>query len=64
LQIPPFAIIVGAITAMGGLQSLSQTLTMGKPKAIATDHWDRQLEFRDRQVSRHADEYAAAWQVM
>lgn len=62
LQIPPFAIIVGAVTAMGGLQSLSQTLTMGKPKAIGMDHWDRQLQYRDRQVARHPDEYSA-WQV-
>ena len=37
---PPFAIIVGAITAMGGVQYLVHHVYEGKPKAAGQDNFD------------------------
>ena len=35
--------VAGAIAAMGSLQQLSQWATMGKPKAVGVDPWDREV---------------------
>ena len=47
---PPFIIIVLAIGAMGGLQSLVHKGFYGKPKAIGLDEWDRKLQKRDERI--------------
>lgn len=59
--LPPLIIIAGAVAAMGGLQSLSQWATVGKPKAVGVDPWDRQVEWRDRQLRRNPEDFSAAW---
>ena len=46
-SIPPFAIIVGAITAMGGLQYLVHGAAYDKPRAIGLDAFDRLVKARD-----------------
>jgi len=48
--LPPFAIIVGAITAIGGIQYAAHVLPMGKPKAVGLDNFDRLLEKRDQRI--------------
>ena len=48
--LPPFAIIVGAITAIGGIQYAAHVLPMGKPKAVGLDNFDRLLERRDQRI--------------
>jgi len=49
-SLPPFAIIVGAITAIGGIQYAAHVLPMGKPKAVGLDNFDRLLERRDQRI--------------
>lgn len=41
-------VVAGAVAAMGGLQSLSQWATVGKPKAVGVDPWDRQVHLSSR----------------
>jgi len=53
-SIPPFAIIVGAITAMGGLQYLTHGAAYGKPRAIGQDAFDRLVAARDERVKTAA----------
>ena len=48
--LPPFAIIVGTITAIGGIQYAAHVLPMGKPKAVGLDNFDRLLEKRDQRI--------------
>jgi hypothetical protein len=38
--------VAGAIAAMGSLQGLSQWATMGKPKAVGVDPWDREVQLQ------------------
>ena len=49
---PPFAIIVGAITAIGGIQYVGHVLPFGKPKAVGLDAFDRLLEKRDERIKK------------
>ena len=49
-SLPPFAIIVGAITAIGGIQYAAHVLPMGKPKAVGVDNFYRLLERRDQRI--------------
>ena len=49
-SLPPFANIVGAITAIGGIQYAAHVLPMGKPKAVGLDNFDRLLERRDQRI--------------
>jgi NADH dehydrogenase (ubiquinone) 1 alpha subcomplex subunit 1 len=49
-SVPPFAIIVGAITAMGGLQYLVHGTAYGKPRAIQQDAFDRLVKARDERL--------------
>ena len=51
---PPFAIIVGAITAMGGVQYLVHHAFEGKPKAVGADNFDRLLKYRDERLKDEA----------
>ena len=51
---PPFAIIVGAITAMGGVQYLVHHVYEGKPKAAGQDNFDRLLKYRDERLKQEA----------
>ena len=51
---PPFVIIVLAVGAMGGLQSLVHKGIYGKPKAIGQDDWDRRLNRRDVKILEEA----------
>jgi NADH dehydrogenase (ubiquinone) 1 alpha subcomplex subunit 1 len=53
-SIPPFAIIVGAITAMGGLQYLTHGAAYAKPRAIGQDAFDRLVAARDERVKTAA----------
>ena len=46
-SLPPLAIIVGAITAMGGIQFLVHHAAFGKPKPVGADRFDRLLQLRD-----------------
>lgn len=46
-SLPPLIIITGAITAMGAIQQGVHRVFHGKPKAVAADAWDRQLDRRD-----------------
>ena len=43
----PFAIIVGAITAMGGVHYAVQMLYEGKPKPVGQYNFDRLMKYRD-----------------
>lgn len=43
--------------------SLADQVTLGKPKGLGKDHWDRRLDYRDREVLRHPDKYGSSWQV-
>jgi NADH dehydrogenase (ubiquinone) 1 alpha subcomplex subunit 1 len=49
-SLPPFAIIVGAITAMGGVQYLVHHAYEGKPKPVGADNFDRLLKYRDQRL--------------
>ena len=51
---PPFAIIVGAITAMGGVQYLVHHAYEGKPKPVGADNFDRLLKYRDIRLKEEA----------
>ena len=51
---PPFAIIVGAITAMGGVQYLVHHAYEGKPKPVGADNFDRLLKYRDIRLKDEA----------
>ena len=51
---PPFAIIVGAITAMGGVQYLVHHAYEGKPKPTGADNFDRLLKYRDIRLKEEA----------
>jgi NADH dehydrogenase (ubiquinone) 1 alpha subcomplex subunit 1 len=51
-SIPPFAIIVGAITAIGGIQYAAHVLPMGKPKAVGLDKFDNLLIRRDDRIKK------------
>ncbi|EEH56483.1 uncharacterized protein MICPUCDRAFT_59145 [Micromonas pusilla CCMP1545] len=51
---PPFAIIVGAITAMGGVHYAVQMLYEGKPKPVGQDNFDRLMKYRDERVRAEA----------
>ena len=51
---PRFAIIVGAITAMGGLQYLVHGAAYDKPRAIGLDAFDRLVKARDERARREA----------
>ena len=53
-SIPLFAIIVGAITAMGGLQYLVHGAAYDKPRAIGLDAFDRLVQARDERARREA----------
>mmetsp|Transcript_42476 Transcript_42476/g.51532 ORF Transcript_42476/g.51532 Transcript_42476/m.51532 type:complete len:93 (-) Transcript_42476:360-638(-) len=48
--LPPFAIVVGAITATGLLHSLIDHVAYGRPKNYMSDKWDRRMDFRDEQL--------------
>ena len=54
-SIPPFAIIVGAITAMGGLQYLVHGAAYDKPRAIGLDAFDRLVQARDEARAARGD---------
>jgi len=45
-SVPPFAIIVAAITAMGGIQYWVHVAYEGRPKA-SMDKFDRRMRVRD-----------------
>ena len=49
-SLPPFAIIVGAMMAMGGIQYAAQHGLVGKPKPVQWDTWDRHMDVRDAEV--------------
>ena len=51
---PQFAIIVGAITAMGGVHYAVQMLYEGKPKPVGQDNFDRLMKYRDERVRAEA----------
>ena len=51
-SIPPFAIIVGAIGAMGGLQYLAHGVGNSKPRAIGQDAFDRLVQARDERLKK------------
>ncbi|OUS49682.1 hypothetical protein BE221DRAFT_189018 [Ostreococcus tauri] len=53
-SVPPFAIIVGAITAMGGLQYLAHGVGNDRPRAIGQDAFDRLVRARDDRVKKAA----------
>ena len=53
-SIPPFAIIVGAITAMGGLQYLVHGAAYDKPRAIGLDAFDRLVQRATSALRREA----------
>ena len=46
----PLGIIVGMISAAGGLQGGVHHLFYGKPKLIAADDFDRMVEKRDERM--------------
>ena len=51
---PPFAIIVGAITAMGGIQYLVHHVYERKPNMAGLDNFDRLLKYRDDRMKQEA----------
>jgi NADH dehydrogenase (ubiquinone) 1 alpha subcomplex subunit 1 len=53
-SLPPFAIIVAAITAMGGVQYLVHHAYEGKPKPVGFDNFDRLLKYRDLRLKDEA----------
>lgn len=52
--IPAFALIVGAIGLMGGLQGAIHKGFFGKPKATSVDSWDRMMNKRDERIKEEA----------
>jgi len=52
----PIGIIVGAITAMGGLQGGLHKLFSGKPKPVQPDRWDLLMAERDRMLDKQTKE--------
>lgn len=51
-SLPPFIIIVGAITAMGGLQYLAHGVGNNRPRAVGLDAFNRLVRARDDRMKR------------